>query len=100
MRTLSGKPYKLFPLPWPSAKFDGNGNRLPATYANFLITNKTVLVPLYRDKNDVNAIRVIRAAFPRYKVEGIDCLPLIIQHGSLHCLTMQIPEPVLRKRQR
>ncbi|MDD4869323.1 MAG: agmatine deiminase family protein [Kiritimatiellae bacterium] len=96
MRTLSGRPYKMFPLPWPSAKFDSDGNRLPATYANFLILNKAVLVPMYRDRNDGRAINAIRKAFPGYQVEGIDCLPLILQHGSLHCTTMQIPAIVFQ----
>lgn len=94
-RNSSGKPYRLLPLPWPAVKFDRKGNRMPATYANFLVTNGVVLVPTYRDKKDARALRVIRMAFPRYTVEGIDCLPLIQQHGSLHCLTMQLPAGVL-----
>ncbi len=94
-RTGNGKPYRLIPLPWPSARFDEDGNRLPATYANFLIINGAVLVPTYRDVNDAVALEVVRTAFPGREVIGIDCLPLILQHGSLHCVTMQIPKGVL-----
>ena len=97
LRTPSGKPYRLFPLPWPSTKLDSHGNRMPATYANFLILNGAVIMPFYRDKNDRKALNVIKKAFPGYKVEGIDCLPLILQHGSLHCSTMQIPAEVFER---
>lgn len=94
-RTAGGRPYRLLPLPWPSARFDEDGNRLPATYANFLVINGAVLVPTYRDVNDAVALEVVRTAFPGREVIGIDCLPLILQHGSLHCVTMQIPKGVL-----
>ena len=95
-RTRKGRPYRLLPLPWPAAKYDAEGERLPATYANFLIINGAVLVPLYNDPNDRKALAVIQAAFPDRKVLGIDSSVLIRQHGSLHCVTMQIPEGVLR----
>jgi agmatine deiminase len=94
-RTRDGRCYHLRPLPWPTPRHDGNGNRLPATYANFLVINGAVLVPTYRDRNDAAAISIVREAFPGRKIIGIDCLPLIQQHGSLHCVTMQIPKGVL-----
>ena len=94
-RTTSGKPYRLISLPWPDAKFDDAGNRLPATYANFLIMNDAVLVPTYRDKKDSAALKALQDAFPDRKVICINCLPLIRQHGSLHCVTMQIPRGVV-----
>lgn len=94
LRTLAGKPYRLFPLPWPQPKRARDGHRLPATYANFLIVNGAVLVPTYRDPADAAALAVIRQAFPGYEVTGIDCLPLLVQHGSLHCLTMHMPPGV------
>lgn len=90
-RTAAGQPYRLLPLPWPAAKFDPEGNRLPATYANFLVLNGAVLVPTYRDPADAAALAVIGRAFPGYEIIGLDCLPLILQHGSLHCVTMQLP---------
>jgi len=94
-RTRDGRPYRLIPLPWPSPRHDEDGQRLPATYANFLVINGAVLVPTYQDANDAAALDAVREAFPERTVIGIDCLPLIVQHGSLHCLTMQIPKGVL-----
>jgi agmatine deiminase len=93
-RTAAGQPYRLVPLPWPRARFDQAGARMPATYANFLIINDAVLVPTYRDPADEAALARLRGCFPGRAVIGIDCLPLIDQHGSLHCVTMQIPASV------
>lgn len=87
--------YRLLPLPWPSAKFDDEGARLPATYANYLVVNRAVLVPTYNDPSDAKALDVIQAAYPDREIIGIDCSTLILQHGSLHCVTMQIPKGVL-----
>jgi agmatine deiminase len=96
-RTRDGQPYRLIPLPWPAAKFDEEGERLPATYANFLVINDAVLVPTYQDPNDAAALVAVGQAFPDRAIIGIDCLPLILQHGSLHCVTMQLPKGVLDK---
>ncbi|MEI6213784.1 MAG: agmatine deiminase family protein [Desulfuromonadales bacterium] len=91
-----GSPYHLIPLPWPKARFDAEARRLPATYANFLVINGAVLVPTYRDsENDLLALEAIKGAFRGREVIAIDCLPLIEQHGSLHCVTMQLPQGVL-----
>lgn len=95
LRTEAGKPYRLLPLPWPEAKFDEKGERLPATYANFLILNNAVLVPTYNDPADSGALGIIALAFPGREIIGIDCSVLIKQHGSLHCITMQLPKGVL-----
>ena len=95
LTTRDGRPYRLIPLPWPEGKYAEDGHRLPATYANFLIINGTVLVPTYRDRHDGAALAAIADAFPGREVVGIDCLPLILQHGSLHCVTMQLPRGVL-----
>jgi len=95
-RTRDGRPYRAIPLPWPGAKYDEEGERLPATYANFLVINGAVLVPTYDDRSDAAALAVIGEAFPGRKIIGIDCLPLILQHGSLHCVTMQLPKGTLR----
>lgn len=94
-KTRSGKPYTLVPLPFPDPIYDGDGKRVPATYANFLIINDAVLVPTYRDRHDKEALDTITQVFPERTILGIDCVPLIMQHGSLHCLTMQIPRGVL-----
>ncbi len=101
MRTREGKPYRLIPLPWPRPCQDEDGERLPATYANYLVINGAVLVPTYGDPGDDAALAAIDQAFPGREIIGIDCRPLILQHGSLHCVTMQLPKgtlaPELRK---
>ncbi|NVN91150.1 MAG: agmatine deiminase family protein [Desulfuromonadales bacterium] len=91
-----GSPYTLIPLPWPKPCFGDMAQRLPATYANFLVINGAVLVPTYRnEEKDALAMERIGQAFPGRETIGIDCLPLLKQHGSLHCVTMQLPEGVL-----
>jgi agmatine/peptidylarginine deiminase len=90
----SGQPYPLKALPWPAPKYDQDNNRLPASYANFLVINGAVLMPAYRDDADADAQRVLQTCFPDHEIIPIDCLPLIQQHGSLHCLTMQFPVSV------
>lgn len=92
-----GRPYTLVPLPWPSAKYDEGGARMPATYANFLVFNGMVLVPQYDDRRDEEALCRVADAFPGYELVGLNCLPLIHQHGSLHCITMQLPKGVLQQ---
>ncbi len=93
-----GQPYRLVALPWPRAIHDEDGRRLPATYANFLIINGAVLVPTYRDPADATALARLQQCFPDRTVIGIDCLPLLYQYGSLHCVTMQLPAGVLPAR--
>ena len=88
----NGQPYRLIALPWPSAQWCSTGERLPASYANFLIINTAVLVPAYQDDADEIACEVIQSAFPEREVIPVNCRPLIEQFGSLHCLTMQLPE--------
>ena len=91
-RTLDGKPYRLEKLPMPRPIYE-DGDRLPATYANFLVINGAVLCPTYAQPDlDTEALRIIGEAFPGREIVGIDCRSVIRQHGSLHCCTMQIPE--------
>ncbi|MBL7016130.1 MAG: agmatine deiminase family protein [Kiritimatiellales bacterium] len=92
---LEKTPVRLLPLPWPAAKFDADGDRLPATYANYLVINGAVLVPTYNDPADFQALETVKKAFPDREIIGVDCSTLILQHGSLHCVTMQIPTGVL-----
>ncbi len=92
--TTEGKPYKLVPLPMADAVYD-DGYRLPATYANFLIINGAVLMPFYNSSKDEVAKSILQTAFPDREIIGIDCSPLIKQHGSLHCVTMQFPQGFL-----
>lgn len=95
MTDVDGNAYRLIPLPWPQAAYNDEGQRLPATYANFLIVNEAVLVPIYDCLSDEDALEQISQAFPGYDVIGIPCSSLIEQGGSLHCITMQLPEGVL-----
>lgn len=88
MRTSGGEPYRLIPLPMADAVYEDN-ERLPATYANFLIMNGAVLVPVYNSPKDREALSQMAKAFPDREIVGVDCTPLIKQHGSLHCVTMQ-----------
>lgn len=88
-----GNPYKLISLPMAKAVYDEDNERLPATYANFLIMNDLVLLPFYNDQEkDTEAKEKLEIAFPTREIIGIDCSSLIRQHGSLHCITMQYPD--------
>jgi len=102
LRTINGEPYKLIPLPQPRAIYDDgtqlhsnpatDRERLPATYANFLIINGAVLVPTYNQAdNDKAACEAIAKAFPDREIIPIDSRTIVRQHGSIHCCTMQVP---------
>ncbi len=92
--TLDEKPYRLIALPMADALYH-EGRRLPATYANFLIINGTVLLPFYGSPKDEEAKKQLEKVFPDREVMGVDCLPLVKQYGSLHCVTMQYPQGFL-----
>ena len=106
LQTADGKPYRLLRLPMPKAIFEETiseeggtrkeeRERLPATYANFLILDGAVLAPVYgQPENDAEALRVIGEAFPDRDIIPIDARTIIRQHGSIHCLTMQIPSQI------
>lgn len=105
--TYEGYPYRLLKLPMPDAIYDegdrlttdknSKGDRLPATYANFLILNGAVIYPTYnQSEKDEEAKRQIQLAFPDRDVIGVDSLTIIRQHGSIHCLTMQLPEGAIK----
>ncbi len=91
--TLAGTPFHLLELPLPDPVYDpDDGHRLPATYANFLIVNGAVILPVYgQPMKDMMAVKIIQAAMPEYEIVTVDCSVLIRQHGSLHCATMQLP---------
>ena len=103
--TWEGYPYRLLKLPMPDPIYDegdclttnpeSEGDRLPATYANFLIINDAVLLPVYDVPQDPEAIRIMGEIFPEREIIPVNCRPLIHQHGSLHCVTMQIPAGVV-----
>ncbi|MFP4280592.1 MAG: agmatine/peptidylarginine deiminase [Halochromatium sp.] len=90
LRQRNGEPYRLVALPQPAPIHDDDGQRLPAGYANFLITNRSVLVPVYADPADAIACERLASCFPGRRIEPVDCRPLIRQGGSLHCITMQL----------
>ncbi len=94
LRTRQGQPYELFPLPWAPPIHAADGRRLAASYANFLIVNGGILMPGYDVDTDLDAAEVIQAAFPDHDVVIVPCRPLIEQNGSLHCVSMQLPEGV------
>lgn len=92
-----GTAFTLIPLPLPAPIYDLDGCRLPATYANYLVTATAVIVPTYgQPASDMRALEIIACAYPGKQILGVDCTPLIKQHGSLHCVTMQIPLSLLQ----
>ena len=91
LRTKNGQPYRLFPLPWANPILDA-GRRLAASYANYLIINGAVLMPAYGDANDAAAAAVLARAYPGREIVPVPCRALIWQNGSLHCITMQLPQ--------
>lgn len=90
LRDLKGNPYELIRLPFVSPIVDERGERLPATYANFLFVNGALLVPTYEDCNDSLALQILQEALPHLEVIAIPCKTLIRQYGSLHCVSMQL----------
>lgn len=90
LRQVNGKSYQLIPLPFPNACYADNGDRLPASYANFLIINDAVLCPVYDVPQDEKALSLLAKAFPERRIEAIPARPFIHQGGSVHCLTMQL----------
>ena len=90
MRLLNGKQLNIIELPMP-APVVYDGQRLPASYANFYIANAAVIVPTYRCDNDDKALQIIQNCFPDRKVVGIDSTDIIWGLGSFHCLSQQEP---------
>jgi len=95
LRTTSNDPYQLVPVPLPDPVYNESGQRLPATYANFLIINNAVLLPVYNQDKDSQAVESLEKCFPEREIIPINCLPLVHQFGSLHCVTMQLPYGIL-----
>ncbi|MGC8749500.1 agmatine deiminase family protein [Hydrotalea sp.] len=91
MRLLNGKQLNIAELPMPEPVIY-EGQRLPASYANFYIANKSVIVPIYRCSRDEEALEIIASLFPNRKVIGIDSTDVIWGLGSWHCLSQQEPE--------
>jgi agmatine deiminase len=90
MRDQYYRPLKIVTLPMPGPVFFEN-QRLPASYANFYIANRRVLVPVYNHKHDQTALDTLQQLFPDRLVLGIDCTPLVWGLGAIHCVTQQQP---------
>ena len=89
-RTANNKPFKIVELPMPSPVLF-EGQRLPASYANFYIANSLVLVPTFNDPQDRHALNIIAGCFPSREVIGIHAVDLVWGLGTLHCLSQQEP---------
>ena len=90
MRDQSGQALRVVPLPMPGP-VESAGERLPASYANFCIANRTVLVPTYDQPQDRTAQAVLQELFPGRRIRGFPCRELVVGLGALHCVTMQQP---------
>ena len=82
--------FETIPLPMPGIVSGDNG-RLPASYANFLIANECVLIPIFNHKNDGKALGILKELFPKRRIVGLDCRDLIWGMGAIHCVTQQQP---------
>ncbi|MFM7510648.1 MAG: agmatine/peptidylarginine deiminase [Bacteroidota bacterium] len=91
MRLLNGKQLNIVELPMPPALYY-DGQRLPCSYANFYIANKSVIVPVFNCKQDERALQIIQDCFPSRSVVGIDSTDIIWGLGSFHCLSQQEPK--------
>ena len=87
----NGRNYRLVPVPLPNPVFGSEGRQLPATYLNFLFLNGAVLVPVYKNDKDEEALDCFKKVFTNHEIVPVQSLPLLKQNGSLHCATMQLP---------
>ena len=86
-----GTGYQLLELPWADPVYsEVDGHRLPVSYANFLISNESLFLPVYGVESDAAAVELLRSSTD-YRIVPVNCRPFVEQHGALHCLTMQIP---------
>jgi agmatine deiminase len=91
MRLADGEPLHVLTLPMPT-RIMRDGQRLPASYANFYIANSVVLLPVFNEHNDSWAVSALHEAFPDRRIVPIDCRELIWGLGAFHCLTQQQPQ--------
>lgn len=91
-RDSAGRSLRVIPLPMPRPVLDG-GTRLPASYANFYIGNRSVVVPVFDDPADSRALEVLGDCFPGRRVVGVDSRSLLVGLGAIHCCTQQQPAP-------
>ena len=91
MQDERGRPLTVIPLPMPRP-YELDGRRMAATYANFYIANHQVLVPIYGQASDQEALSILGRCFSGRRIVPIDCRGLIWGYGSIHCATQQQPE--------
>jgi agmatine deiminase len=92
MKDQAGNPLRIETLPMPAPVFF-NRQRLPASYANFYIANKLVLVPVFNDPNDRVALQTLAGLFADREIVPIYCRDLVLGLGTIHCMTQQLPAP-------
>ncbi|MCL4776670.1 MAG: agmatine deiminase family protein [Gammaproteobacteria bacterium] len=90
MRLADGRPLRVIDLPMPEA-LERDGERLPASYANFYIGNRVVLLPVFGCPQDAVAAATLAGCFPGRQVVPVDCRDVVVGLGTLHCLTQQVP---------
>jgi agmatine deiminase len=90
MKDQDGRPFRIVELPMPGV-IEHDGQRLPASYANFYIANDIVLAPTFRVPNDARALEILQREFPARRVIGVDSTELIWGLGSFHCISQQEP---------
>ena len=91
LRDQDGKPFNVVELPMPRPVAI-DGQRCPATYLNFLFTNGALLVPIFGQKSDGDAISILQDHLPNQQVIGLNCNELIWGLGAIHCLSQQMPK--------
>jgi agmatine deiminase len=92
MKAEDGEPLEVHTIPMPQ-RVERDGQRLPASYANFYVANKVVLLPAFASSNDKRASEILQTCFPNRRVVQIDCRDLVWGLGAFHCLTQQQPAP-------
>ncbi len=95
LRRPDGSPYKLHAIDLPEPQFDEDGKRLPGSYVNFLIVNRSVLVPVFGCAQDAAALNTLQLCFPGHRIVPVPGANLIRQYGGPHCATMQLPAGTL-----
>ena len=95
LKLVGGNPYRSIALPWAPTLTASDGRRLAASYANYLVLNGAILMPGYGVESDIAASMQLSLAFPQHEIVVVPARSLIEQNGSLHCVTMQLPEGTL-----
>ena len=90
-KDINGEKFRIIKIPMPKAKYI-NKVRVPATYLNFFIANKAILLPVFNDKNDIKVLKIFKSFFKHKKIISIDCSDLIWGFGAIHCMTQQEPD--------